>query len=122
MKKAVSHILLLSILVHLFYSSGYLLDYYINSEFYKANCEKKFEPMTLCNGHCVLSKRIEATQQQPGEQSKLFIQISPEYLIKNNVSVRPIKKPYSAVVYSENYKKDLYSYLFVNQILKPPTS
>ncbi len=69
MRTVIAHILLMTITVHLFYSSGFLLDYYVNSDTYKANCENIDRPELNCDGKCILALKMKSSDQS--EQRKL---------------------------------------------------
>lgn len=82
MKRLLSHIMLLSIVTHMLYSSGYLLDYYVNTDFYKANCINQDRPELHCDGKCILAQKIAAAAQQDQQDAKdkTMLPASMEYM------------------------------------------
>lgn len=72
----------LSVIAHLFYSSGYLLDYYIHTETYRTHCVNQDRPELHCDGKCILAQKIRAAQKEQGpDREKATIPMSMEYLV-----------------------------------------
>lgn len=81
MKLIGSYILLLAIVVQLFWTSGYLVDYYINSDVYKESCQNKDKPELNCDGKCILAQKMK--KNNAGEERESFWPpISFEYIYK----------------------------------------
>lgn len=73
--------MLIALVTHLFYSSGYLLDYYVNMDVYKEHCINQDRPELNCDGKCILAQKIaEAQKNQAPDQGKMTIPASMEYL------------------------------------------
>ncbi|GAB4230160.1 MAG: hypothetical protein Tsb0034_01940 [Ekhidna sp.] len=81
MKQLASHILLITIVIQLFWSSGYLVDYYVNSDVYKENCENKSRPELNCDGKCILAQKLLKSANQD-EKDSFWPPISFEYVFK----------------------------------------
>lgn len=80
--KLVTCIMFLSVIVHLFYSSGYLLDYYLHTEAYRAHCINQEKPELHCDGKCLLAQKIRAAQkEQNPDPESATLPVSPEYLV-----------------------------------------
>ncbi|MCP4460381.1 MAG: hypothetical protein GY816_20515 [Cytophagales bacterium] len=80
MRVAVSHILLLSLVVNTFFASGYVVEYYLKLDTYLELCENKSRPMLNCDGKCILAKKITAAQQPGTEKSDMVAPACFEYV------------------------------------------
>lgn len=120
MKRLITHIALFSIIIHLFFTSGYLIDYYANTDAYKARCENKAFPEMKCNGKCLLAKKIaKARAENPGEPAPIPT-ISSEYLtvLENFEQAEPAN---SIELYQQfSLYTNLYSFSYHDLLLKPP--
>ena len=81
MKRLIATLLLTSLIGHLFYSSGYLIDYYLNTDFYKEHCINQDRPLLNCDGKCILAQKINKKRNQ--EEPPTIISVSFEYLSVN---------------------------------------
>lgn len=80
MKQAVAYILMLCLLNQMFLAAGYMIGYYADIEAYKAQCINKDKPALQCDGQCLLSQKIAATQQTDHTDQSVTINFSVEYL------------------------------------------
>ncbi len=80
MKQLVAYILMLCLLNQMFLAAGYMIDYYADIESYKAQCINKDKPALQCDGQCLLSEKIAATQQTNHTDQSVTINFSMEYL------------------------------------------
>ena len=119
MKLITTYIAILAISTHIFYTSGHLLDYYVNSDFYKARCENKARPKLNCNGKCILAKKLAAASKEPTRDSQAVIpSMSYEYLcsylmLDDSDQIISLGREYGEYVNS-------YAYSYSLSLLKPP--
>ncbi len=64
MRHYIAIILLGGMLTQLFYSSGFLIDYYVNTDVYEQLCKNKDKPMLQCDGKCILAQKIAALEKE----------------------------------------------------------
>ncbi|MEP1093793.1 MAG: hypothetical protein ABJG78_01710 [Cyclobacteriaceae bacterium] len=115
MRQVISYVLLFSIVAHLLWSSVYMLDYYVNSDFYKEHCQNKSRPELKCDGKCILAQKLKMNTEN--DEAVPFIPINHEYLASvTSVSLNP------AYVYVEHKSGWVNNYLnpFDFHLLKPP--
>ncbi|MEP4534186.1 MAG: hypothetical protein ABJ004_13935 [Cyclobacteriaceae bacterium] len=73
MKNTVSIFMMIALVIQLQWRSGYLIDYYINTDTYKELCTNKDLPELHCDGKCILAQKLQ--EQRQNSESK------PTYLI-----------------------------------------
>lgn len=117
MKYLITYILLTTTLMHLFYSSGYLLDYYVNTDFYLENCENKNRPELNCDGQCILAKKMAAAD--PVSDSDEFAPVPHNFEYVFILSDVELINPYKIRKYSSFWNNN-YHFEIVSSILKPP--
>lgn len=78
MKRVVSYILILSLAAHSLLTSGYIVDYYLNMESYKARCINKDKPELNCDGKCLLAEMIAARHAE-NQDYEIAFSLSFEY-------------------------------------------
>ena len=118
MRQLFSIVMLVAVFTQMLWGSGYLVDYYVNTDYYKSLCVNKELPKLNCNGKCVLAKKIK---QQASEESDpmVIIPISSEYTSDTlNISFIETDKPESPKL---SLYINKYSRLFEWDIFKPPT-
>ena len=79
MKQVITYTLLFTLIIQFFWGSGLLMDYYVNSEIYKENCENKNRPELNCDGKCILAQKILNSQKEE-EGDAFWSPISFEYI------------------------------------------
>ncbi len=117
MRQLFSIVMLIAIFTQLLWGSGYLVDYYVNTDYYKSLCVNKELPQLNCDGKCVLAKKIK---QQANEKNDpvVVIPISNEYTWGAlNISFLKTDTP-DAPKLSQYINS--YSHLFEWDIFKPP--
>lgn len=120
MKLITTHIALFAVVIHIFFSSGYLVDYYVNTDAYKARCENKALAKLNCNGKCLLAKRIAAAQTDSSKNPAPIPTVSPEYLFS---SIGYEEEHISPVIVPRNLRDqylNLYHFNYHHSLLKPP--
>ena len=81
MNRLLSIVMLLAVGTQMFWGSGYLLDYYIDTEYYKERCENKLRPELNCDGKCILSQKLK--EQAKNEQDATTPSpVSAEYTLE----------------------------------------
>lgn len=80
MKQLVAYILMLCLSNQMFLAAGYMIDYYADIESYKAQCINKDKPALQCDGQCLLSEKIAATQETNHSDQSVNINFNLEYL------------------------------------------
>ncbi len=80
MRVAISHILLLSLVVNTFFASGYVVEYYLQIDTYLEQCINKNRPELNCDGKCALAKKITEAQPSSSEKPELLIPTCFEYV------------------------------------------
>lgn len=110
--------MLLSIMIQLLWGSGYLMDYYVNTDYYKEQCVNKDIPELNCDGKCLLAEKIKQQQQESQEGTSHMLPITTEYTFScSAVTFDPIE-PYQHgqdVIYFEHY-----AYSSLSKVFKPP--
>ncbi len=119
MRGMFSSILLLCFAVHLFYSSGFLLDYYINMDVYQANCENRDRPELNCEGKCILAQKIAAAQQQEGTDDT-FNPIPVNFEFYFSAHEVTLNEPVTYEVIHRSVWSNVYTHDHFHQLLKPP--
>ncbi len=117
MKQIFSLVMLIAVFTQMLWGSGYLLDYYVNTDYYKEHCVNKELPQLNCDGKCILAKKIK---QQTSKQTDpaVITPISSEYtsyaltfsFVKND--------PPADLKLSLYFNR--YTHLFEWDIFKPP--
>ncbi|XOV91254.1 MAG: hypothetical protein ACFHWX_13690 [Bacteroidota bacterium] len=118
MKSILSILMLIAVFTQLLWGSRYLVDYYVNSDYYKARCINKDLPQLNCDGKCILALKIKAQSKADTENTEVILPISSEYtwvsyLIKFSIQVTPETQKSSLYL-------NRYSRLFEWNIFKPP--
>lgn len=80
MKKVAAYILMLCLMNQMFLAAGFMIDYYADIESYVAQCVNKDKPSLQCDGQCLLSEKIAATQQANHTDQSVNINFNVEYL------------------------------------------
>ncbi len=96
-------------------SSAYLVDYYLNSDFYMEHCENKSRPELNCDGKCILAQKLKMGSES--EETTPYLPITYEYLIAfQKVSFN------SAYTYTDHQSLWINNYInpFDFYLLKPP--
>ena len=113
MRSVIAHVFLLTIAIHLFYSSGFLLDYYINSASYIANCENIDRPELNCDGKCILALKMKDVTQSdepnfsPIPQNFEFDKRIFQVVFKANSSPR-VKPGYQSEIHAQLLSSDCF--------------
>ena len=121
MKRLIAIILLGGILTHIFYSSGLLIDYYLNLEGYSVRCENKSLPKLNCDGQCILAQKIAAAEKKKSEKGEESTPPTPPISLQYLVSDFSLTFQRNASLSKHNgvwqtpFVKDL-----VYILLKPP--
>lgn len=116
MRQSISYFLIFSLVIQLFWGSGYLIDYYVNSDIYKENCQNKDKLELKCDGKCILAQKLMASQSEEEEEA-FWSPISFEYLWSAN------KVALSITFYLRSHKTHFFdSFIpsFSKDIFKPP--
>ena len=77
MRRWIAIILLGGVLTHLFYSSGFLIDYYANTDMFLALCENKDKPQMKCDGKCILAQKLAASSHEKQQSNDTLPPIPP---------------------------------------------
>ncbi|MEQ8925239.1 MAG: hypothetical protein RLO81_05460 [Fulvivirga sp.] len=120
MKLLITHIALFTIIIHLFFTSGYLVDYYVNTDAYKARCENKAFPEMKCDGKCLLAKKIAMAKAEKPDEPAPIPTISSEYLYDLLELELNQKEPFSKTVRVNDRYINLYHFNYLHSLLKPP--
>lgn len=73
--------MLLCLSMHMFLSSGYVVDYIVNMESYMEQCENKDKPILQCDGKCLLAEKISSAQAPVDPDAEVLVSLSIEYII-----------------------------------------
>lgn len=120
LKKVIVYITLFSLGFHLFYSSGYLLDYFVNTDFYLENCTNKDRPELSCNGQCILMQKMAESQpQNSNSEATVFTPLATEYL-KNAFEISLSESSFLEDSLQEVLWYSHYDYLNSYSITHPP--
>ncbi len=123
MRRSIAIILLGGVFTHLFYSSGFLIDYYVNTDAYKELCENRDKPMLNCDGKCILAQKIEAANREKGGDQEstvppipiISLQYLPSYFWQG------FDTTISLIIHQGHWQEPFLKTL-VYTLLKPPTS
>lgn len=114
--------MLLAITIHIFWSSGYLVDYYTDMDAYKALCVNKDKPALQCDGKCILAQKIAAADQAKSQKDEAELPpipvVSTQYMIAAFTMIFDLP---NLVMYYQQYWQEPYFKSFIKTIFKPPT-
>ncbi len=110
--------MLIAVGVQLMWGSGYLVDYYVNTDYYKSLCVNKEMPELNCDGKCILAQKIKTQSDKKTENPETILPISSEYLW--NVQAIAFKKQTGIEEPQETRYHNHYVHLFLWDIFKPP--
>ncbi|MGL1885704.1 MAG: hypothetical protein OCD76_04240 [Reichenbachiella sp.] len=120
MQRFITFILFIGIVIHIFYSSGFLLDYYLNSSFYIENCENKDEPVLQCDGKCILAQKLAEAESNSNENQGEFIPpLNIEFVISNHVA-EAIEHSVATTENNITFYHNHYLFLLVDKAIIPP--
>jgi hypothetical protein len=118
----VAWVMLFAMGIQLFWGSGFLLDYYTNTEAYKELCINKDKPALNCDGKCVLAEKIMASESKNKESKKSSFPPIPE------ISSIFLSSKFTISFHSEDilltHKTITLNFFFTKEIVeidKPPT-
>lgn len=117
--KLSSYTLIIALMIFFFRSAIPFIEFEINKKYIQENlCESKNIAENTCKGECHLKKQIDRSQKEEKEQKPV---ITKHQILLFLVS-EP-EKPLSNL--RENFffgisHKDLYSFLYITKLLKPP--
>lgn len=117
MRQLFSIVMLIAVFTQMLWGSGYLVDYYVNTDYYKSLCVNKEMPQLNCDGKCVLAQKIKK-QASAKNESILIIPISSEYI--SNVMIVSFQKVDTPESPKLSQYINRYSHLFEWDIFKPP--
>ena len=109
----------IAILVQLHWRSGYLIDYYVNTDTYKALCVNKDKPEMKCDGQCLLSRKLKENQNESSENQSALPHISFEFTFA--VFFMTLQAISPEVAKGNTGYRNNYSYLAQTKVFKPPT-
>lgn len=116
MKQIITYILIFALTIQFFWGSGLLVDYYVNSDVYKENCQNKDRPELKCNGKCILAQKLLQSSKED-EAASFWSPISFEYL----VAIFVIESKIDFYTYDHQFRwSNLYQDLLDKDIFKPP--
>ncbi len=109
-----------AIVVQLQWRSGYLVDYYINTDSYRALCVNKALPEMNCDGKCILAEKLKKQKQQKKDESNvMLLPISFEFTFISYIT--EIQEVISHQVISYALYYSFYTFLSQIDIFKPPS-
>jgi len=118
MHKVLSIFVLMSFFIHLFYTSGYLLDYYVNTDFYLENCENKDRPELHCDGQCVLAQKMKGALPAPDEHAVVSVPQNVEF-VQPVFCFIPVSGPQSV---DHIFRwGSMYEFLLATSLFRPPS-
>ena len=103
--------------MHMFLSSGYVVDYIMNMESYMEQCENKDKPILQCDGKCLLAEKIAATQAPADGDAVVIVSLSIEYIIG---AFEPDLFPPVIETTNAADLPSLYHFVWSPTLLKPP--
>ena len=109
----------IAILVQLHWSSGYLIDYYVNTDTYKALCINKDKPEMKCDGQCLLSHKLKEHESSENQRALPLPHISFEFTFAVFFMTLRVISP--EVAKGNTGYHNHYSYLAQTKVFKPPT-
>ena len=109
----------IAILVQLHWSSGYLIDYYVNTDTYKALCINKDKPEMKCDGQCLLSRKLKEYESSENQPALPLPHISFEFTFA--VFFMTLQAISPEVAKGNTGYRNNYSYLAQTKVFKPPT-
>lgn len=116
MKQVITYTLIFALTIQFFWGSGLLVDYYVNSEVYKENCQNKNRPELNCDGKCILAQKLLNSQKDEGEDT-FWSPVSFEYL----VAFSQIDLNNTFYTYDHQFNwSSTYRTAFDRDIFKPP--
>ncbi len=110
--------MLMAVFVQLMWGSGYLMDYYVNTDYYKSLCVNKERPELNCDGKCILAQKIKKQSDNKDDNPQTIQPISSEYLW--NVTAIAFTKQTAIEDPQETRYYNQYLLLFMWAIFKPP--
>lgn len=120
-KSITATVMLVAIAIQIFWNSGFLVDYYTNTEAYKELCINKDKPKLNCDGKCILAQKIAASDQSKNQQEDAALPpipvISSQYVI--SVFSMVFNTHGTLIIHNWSWREpSLQSLVF--SILKPP--